>query len=106
MGYNIIDIIVLIMLLIFTVAGFKKGFVGNLVGFISLVASVILAWILYPVIADMLMGFGIRDYIYNTVLLKINPDSAIVLETIPEFDLKKPSISFLYPAKITTKLSL
>ena len=85
MGYNIIDIIVLIILAAFTVSGIKKGFVGNIVGFISLIASVILAWILYPVIADMLMGFGIRDYIYNIVLEKINPDSAAMLETIPEF---------------------
>ncbi len=85
MGYNIIDIIVLIALAIFTVSGLKKGFVGNLVGFISLVASVILAWILYPVIADMLMGVGIRDYVYNAVLQKINPDSGAMLETIPEF---------------------
>ncbi len=85
MGYNIIDVIVVVALAVFTVFGLKKGFVGNLVGFISLIASVILAWILYPVIADMLMGLGIRDYVYNIVLQKINPDSALNLEMIPEF---------------------
>lgn len=72
MTFNVIDIIITVVLILFALAGYKKGLVGNIVGLVSLVASVILAWILYPIVSDMLIGTGIRDGIYGVVLEKVN----------------------------------
>lgn len=86
MDFNIIDIIIAVVLVAFTLAGLRKGLVGNLVGFISLIASIILARILYPVVADLLMSFGVRDYIYGLVIERVNisPDGGMMIEILPE----------------------
>ncbi len=72
MEFNIIDIIMIIVLAVFGLLGLRKGLVGNLVGLISLIASIMLAWILYPIVADMLMGIGLRDYIYNGISQRVS----------------------------------
>lgn len=55
------DIIIALIVAGFAVFGYKKGFVGSVVGILSLAASLILAWFLYPIIADLLVTFGVKS---------------------------------------------
>lgn len=54
------DIIIFLIIGGFTLFGFKKGLVRSVVGILSLAASVVLAWLLYPVISDILASLGIK----------------------------------------------
>lgn len=55
-----VDIIIFLIIGGFTLFGFKKGLVRSVVGILSLAASVVLAWLLYPVISDILASLGIK----------------------------------------------
>lgn len=54
------DIIIFLIIGGFALFGFKKGFVRSVVGILSLAASVVLAWLLYPVISHILASLGIK----------------------------------------------
>lgn len=54
------DIIIILIIGGFALFGFKKGFVRSVVGILSLAASVVLAWLLYPVVSDMLASLGVK----------------------------------------------
>ena len=54
------DIIIFLIIGGFTLFGFKKGLVRSVVGILSLAASAVLAWLLYPVISDILASLGIK----------------------------------------------
>lgn len=54
------DIIIFLIIGGFALLGFKKGFVRSVVGILSLAASAVLAWLLYPVVSDILTSIGIK----------------------------------------------
>ena len=54
------DIIIFLIIGGFALLGFKKGFVRSVVGILSLAASAVLAWLLYPVVSDILTSLGIK----------------------------------------------
>lgn len=53
------DIIVLLIIAAFAVIGVKRGFIRSVVGVLSFAASIALAWILHPVVSELMMSFGI-----------------------------------------------
>lgn len=67
-GLNTVDYVIIFVILLFGLLGWKKGFMKSLVGIISLVASIIIAWLLYPIVSDILTGFGFKEVIGNMVL--------------------------------------
>lgn len=66
----ITDVIVVLIIVVFGIAGWRKGIIGSLVGMLSLAASLILAWMLYPFASDFLTMVGVRERIYLGVLEK------------------------------------
>lgn len=69
---NWIDIAVIVIIAAFAAWGFKRGLIKSVVGILSLAASIILAWALYPVIAKLLEGTDITVYIHNAVQGRIS----------------------------------
>lgn len=73
---NYIDIIILIIIAVLFVIGAKRGLVKSVIGILSFAASIALAWILYPVIAEILESVGVKsviyEAIYNNIISAIN----------------------------------
>lgn len=53
------DIAVLLIIAVFAVIGVKRGFVRSVVGVLSFAASIALAWILHPVVSDVMVSLGV-----------------------------------------------
>lgn len=66
-GFNYMDLAVAIIIILFSVLGYKKGFVRSIVGTLSLVASVALAWLIYPVVSDLFVAMGIKGAVYESI---------------------------------------
>ena len=75
-GLNSIDYTIIFVVLLFGIFGYRKGFMRSLVGIASLAASIMIAWILYPVISDILNGLGLKEVIANTVFGGLEPTVA------------------------------
>lgn len=69
---NWIDIAVVAIIAVFAAWGFKRGLIKSVVGILSLAASIVLAWALYPVIAKLLEATDITAYIHNAVQGRIS----------------------------------
>lgn len=67
MAFNYMDVAVVVIIAFFAVWGFKRGFVKSIVGILSLAASLILAWMLYPVISQLLETVGVKTAIYESI---------------------------------------
>lgn len=67
MNFSYMDLIVAAIVGLFAVFGYKRGFVRSVVGMLSLAASVLLAWLLYPVVSDLLGTLGVRGAVYEKV---------------------------------------
>ena len=76
-GLNSIDYAIILVVLLFGLFGYKKGFMRSLVGIASLAASIIIAWILYPVVSDILNGLGLKEVIANTVFSGLEPTASV-----------------------------
>lgn len=61
------DIVVILIIAGFAIFGYKKGLVRSVVGILSLAASIALAWILYPVVADLLVTFGVDTLLFENI---------------------------------------
>ena len=66
-GFSYMDIIVAAIVLVFAAIGFKKGFIRSIVGIISLGASFVLAWVLYPVVSDLLVVVGLKSVVFEKI---------------------------------------
>lgn len=61
------DLIIAAIVVIFAVIGYKKGLVRSVVGMLSLVASVVLAWMLRPLAADLFDSMGVKLYLSERI---------------------------------------
>ncbi len=61
------DILVVLIVTVFAILGYKKGFVKSVVGILSLAASIVLAWVLYPIAADLLKTFGVENVLFESI---------------------------------------
>ena len=66
-GFSYMDIIVAAIVLVFAAMGFRKGFVREVVGILSLGASFVLAWVLYPVVSDLLVVVGLKGVVFEKI---------------------------------------
>ncbi len=84
---NPADIIIIIMVALFCLLGLKKGFIKSSVGLLSLAASMLLAWILYPVLSDLLKNVGVNEALESFLSGKIGQKTteAITSLGIPDF---------------------
>lgn len=67
MPFNYMDITVVVIIAFFAVWGFKRGFVKSIVGILSLAASLLLAWMLYPIISQLLETVGVKTAIFESI---------------------------------------
>ena len=66
-GINYMDFIVIAIITIFAIFGFKRGFLRAIVGMLSLIASIALAWMLYPVATDLFTSLGFRNIVFEEI---------------------------------------
>lgn len=87
MPFNMTDFVIIAIIIIFSLFGFKKGLFRTVVGILSLVTSIILAWILYPIVSDILVSMGFRDFIYGIVYKQLEAKAALQngVVLIPQF---------------------
>ncbi len=86
MTLNYIDIVVVVIIAFFSAWGYKRGFVKSIVGILSLATSFILAWLMYPIISQLLETFGVKTAIYESIqnVLYENMQNNSI-ETLPKF---------------------
>lgn len=78
------DIIVVLIIAVFALLGYKKGFVKSVVGILSFVASMVLAWFLYPVAADLLKTFGVESALFESIQNTVGSYVGGDLDALPE----------------------
>ena len=61
------DFIVVAIIAIFAVFGYKRGFLRSVVGILSLIASIALAWMLYPIVTDLFTSLGFRNVVFEEI---------------------------------------
>ena len=66
-GISYMDIIVIAIIATSAVFGYKRGFLRSIIGMLSLIASIALAWVLYPVVSDLLTSMGFRDIVFEKI---------------------------------------
>ena len=79
------DVFFIAVVLVLGFIGYKKGFVKTIVGMMSLVASVVLAVILCPVVKDLFISMGIKDAVYAVVLSKVSSKIDGAMVAVPSF---------------------
>lgn len=67
-AFSYMDFIVIGIIAVFALIGIKRGFVRSIVGIISLGASILLAWLLYPVVSDLFKTIGVGTAIHEKIL--------------------------------------
>lgn len=64
---GILDLLCLGIIIMAGYVGYKRGFVKSVVGLLSFVAAMAAAYILRPIIYDILMGTSLSDSVYNRI---------------------------------------
>ncbi len=77
------DIVVILLVAIFAIVGWYKGFMKSVIGIASLVASLVLAWMLSPAVADLFIIAGLKEGIYERIAGTIGGGNAW-LDGLPE----------------------
>ena len=54
------DIAVIVLVLVFMSIGYKNGLLRMVYTLVSFAASILIAWLLYPIVVDLLKGFGLE----------------------------------------------
>lgn len=79
--FNIADVIVILIVLVFGLLGYKKGFIKTAFGMASFFVAIVLAFSLYkPVIYTITMNTEIDEWIYNTIAGKVEEKDSINVE--------------------------
>lgn len=76
---GILDIACVAALILAAVSGWRRGFMRSLIGLMSFAASVISAFLLRPVLTEILLGTSLSNTVYGRVLAGISaqmPDSS------------------------------
>lgn len=79
--FNIADVIVILIVLVFGLLGYKKGFIKTAFGMASFFVAIVLAFSLYkPVVYTITMNTEIDEWIYNTIAGKVEEKDSINVE--------------------------
>lgn len=84
---NYMDFIVIAIIAIFAAFGYKRGFLRSTLGILSLIASIALAWMLYPVVTDLLTSLGLSNIVFEKIQDVISSHIGITgqISTLPQF---------------------
>lgn len=79
--FNVADVIVILIVLIFGLLGYKKGFIKTAFGMASFFVAIVLAFSLYkPVVYTITMNTEIDEWIYNTIAGKVEEKDSVNVE--------------------------
>ncbi len=79
--FNIADVIVILIVLVFGLLGYKKGFIKTAFGMASFFVAIILAFSLYkPVGYTISVNTEIDEWIYNTIAGKVEEKESMNIE--------------------------
>lgn len=67
MSINYIDLLVLMLMVLSTYLGYKKGFLKTITGLISIILSLVLAVTLYPCVEEFIMDTPVYSTVYENV---------------------------------------
>lgn len=81
------DFIVIAIITIFAIFGFKRGFLRSIIGMLSLIASIALAWMLYPIVTDLFTSLGFRNIVFEKIqdVMSSYIGNAESISALPEF---------------------
>lgn len=77
------DIIVLLIIIGFALYGLRKGFVGSIVGILALGAAIALAFMLCPIVADILKTLGVEQFISEKIAESISGYAVTDVSLLP-----------------------
>ena len=79
---NTADIVLVLIIVGFAAYGWRRGFIRSAVGLLSLAASILLAYILRPVVSDLLNASPVHNAVLNSISQRLNLTAAE--ETAPK----------------------
>ncbi len=81
------DFIVIAIIAIFAIFGYKRGFLRSVVGMLSLIASIALAWMLYPVVTDLFTSLGLSNIVFEEIqnVMSSHIGSTEQISALPQF---------------------
>ena len=89
MNISIVGIIIVLVILIFIIRGWKIGLVKAVFDLLSFFIVGILTWIMYPGLAKLIISTPIYDFIHNWIITTLNSND-ILTKSIPEFFMELP----------------
>lgn len=83
------DIAVIVVILIFIGIGYKNGLLRMVYTLVSFAAAILIAWLLYPVMVDLLKGFGLEgtlgDLVRTNYIAPQAADSSLTITSLPAY---------------------
>ena len=65
---GVLDILCVALLVLAAISGWRRGFMRSLIGLLSFAASIVSAYLLRPIITDVLLGTSLSNTVYGRVL--------------------------------------
>lgn len=81
---NTADIVVVLIIVLFAVCGWRRGFMRSVIGLLSLAASIVLAYILRPVISDLLNASPLHNMVLGSISERLNSSAAEKAALLPK----------------------
>lgn len=81
---NTADIVVVLIIVLFAVYGWRRGFMRSVIGLLSLAASIVLAYILRPIISDLLNASPLHNIVLGSISERLNSSAAEKAALLPK----------------------
>ncbi len=81
---NTADIVVVLIIVLFAVYGWRRGFMRSIIGLLSLAASIVLAYILRPIISDLLNASPLHNMVLGSISERLNSSAAEKTALLPK----------------------
>lgn len=81
---NTADIVVVLIIVLFAVYGWRRGFMRSIIGLLSLAASIVLAYILRPIISDLLNASPLHNIVLGSISERLNSSAAEKAALLPK----------------------
>lgn len=81
---NTADIVLVLIIVGFAAHGWRRGFIRSAVGLLSLAASILLAYILRPVVSDLLNASPVHNAVFNSISQRLNLTAAEETALLPK----------------------
>ena len=81
---NTADIVVVLIIVLFAVYGWRRGIMRSIIGLLSLAASIVLAYILRPIISDLLNASPLHNIVLGSISERLNSSAAEKAALLPK----------------------